>query len=81
MSTDEDSDKWIEINIGKSAKIEASKLESEIQNIRGNLLNGNKVDITLDYRQSYYESGQSFLDMVADKKMTLGDFKEGEIEQ
>ena len=61
--------------------IEASKLESQIKNIRENLLNGNKVDITLDYRQSYYESGQSFLDMVADKKMTLGDFKEGEIEQ
>lgn len=81
MSTDEDADKWIEIVIGKSAKIEASKLESQIENIRENLLNGNKVDITLDYRQSYYESGQSFLDMVADKKMTLGDFKEGEIEQ
>ena len=81
MSTDEDADKWIEIAIGKSAKIEAYKLESQIENIRENLLNGNKVDITLDYRQSYYESGQSFLDMVADKKMTLGDFEEGEIEQ
>ena len=45
------------------------------------LFDKEKIDITLDYRQAYYKTGQSFLDVVADKKMTLEDFKEEEIEQ
>ena len=49
--------------------------------IQAKLLNKEKTDITLDYRQAYYNTGQSFLDVVADKKMTLEDFKEEEIEQ
>lgn len=81
LSIDNDCDKWIELVLGKSVIIEASKLESEIENLRQNLLNGNKVDVELNYYKAYYESGQSFLDMVADKKMTLGDFKEEEIDQ
>lgn len=81
LSIDNDCDKWIELVLGKSAIIEAYKLESEIENIRQNLLNGSKVDVELNYYKAYYESGQSFLDMVADKKMTLGDFKEEEIDQ
>lgn len=81
LSIDKDSDKWIELALGKSAIIEASKLESEIENIRQSLLSGNKVDVELNYCKAYYESGQSFLDMVADKKMTLQDFNEQEINQ
>lgn len=81
LSIDNDCDKWIELVLGKSVIIEASKLESEIENLRQNLLNGNKVDVELNYYKAYYESGQSFLEMVADKKMTLGDFKEEEIDQ
>ena len=81
LSIDNECDKWIELVLGKSAIIEASKLESEIENLRENLLNGSKVDIELNYCKAYYESGQSFLDMVADKKMTLQDFNEQEIKQ
>ena len=81
LSIDNECDKWIELVLGKSTIIEASKLESEIENLRENLLNGSKVDIELNYCKAYYENGQSFLDMVADKKMTLQDFNEQEIKQ
>ncbi|MDY2883431.1 MAG: chitobiase/beta-hexosaminidase C-terminal domain-containing protein, partial [Romboutsia timonensis] len=81
ISTYKDTEKWIEISTGKEALIEGAKLESQIENIRTNLFEGEKIDINLDYQQAYFESGQSFLDMVADKKMALEDFKEEEIEQ
>ena len=81
ISTSKDTDKWIEITTGKEAFIEGNKLESQIENIKTNLFDKEKIDITLDYRQAYYKTGQSFLDVVADKKMTLEDFKEEEIEQ
>ena len=55
----------------------------DIRSIKKSLgeFTGNKVDVELNYYKAYYESGQSFLEMVADKKMTLGDFKEEEIDQ
>ena len=82
VSTSKDTDKWIEISTGKEAFIKGDKLESQIENIKTNLFDTKeKIDITLDYRQAYYKTGQSFLDVVADKKMTLEDFREEEIEQ
>ena len=81
LSTDGDSEKWIEIVIGKSTLINPSQLEEQINNLRESFLSGNKVEVTLDYHQAHYESGQKFLDMVADKRLTLENFDEQEIKQ
>ncbi len=81
LSTDGDSEKWIEIVIGKSTLINPSQLEEQINNLRESFLSGNKVEVTLDYHQAHYESGQKFLDMVADKRLTLENFDEQEINQ
>lgn len=81
LTTDEDSEKWIEIAVGKSTIVEPAKLEEQIVNIRESFLSGNKVEVAIDYSESHYESGQKFLDMVADKKITLENFTEQEIEQ
>ncbi|ETJ29832.1 hypothetical protein Q604_UNBC15644G0001, partial [human gut metagenome] len=63
ISTFKDTEKWIEISTGKEAFIEGDKLESQIENIRTNLFDKEKIDITLDYRQAYYKTGQGFLDV------------------
>ena len=81
LTTNEDSEKWIEIALGKSTVIEPAKLEEQIGNMRESFMRGDKVEVALDYHQSHYESGQKFLDMVADKKMTLENFDEQEIKQ
>ena len=81
LTTDEDSEKWIEIALGKSTIIDPSKLEEQIGNVRESFLSGDKVEVALDYHQAHYESGQKFLDMVADKKMILENFDEQEIKQ
>src|SRR5699024_11973671 len=78
LTTDKNSEKWIEIALSKSTIIDPSKLEEQIGNVRESFLTGEKVEVSLDYHQAHYESGQKFLDMVADKKLTLENFDEQE---
>lgn len=41
----------------------------------------NSVNLNLEYTKAKFETGQLFLDYIADKKMSLKDLKEEEIVQ
>lgn len=72
---------WIEIAMDSSTKANVDKLEETIDNIRNSFMTEGKVNISLEYGMASFESGQSFLDYVAEKKKTLKDYKEQEIVQ
>ncbi|PRR70126.1 DUF499 domain-containing protein [Clostridium thermopalmarium] len=72
---------WIEITMDASIKADIEKLEASIDNIRSNFMSEGKVNVSLEYGMARFESGQNFLDYVAEKKKTLKDYKEQEIVQ
>lgn len=72
---------WVELIIDSSTKVDIEKLESSMDNIRSNLMSEGKVNISLEYNVASFETGQDFLDWVAEKKKALKDFKEQEIVQ
>ncbi len=72
---------WIEFTMDSSTKADIEKLEGSIDNIRGSFMSEGKVNVSLEYGIVRFESGQNFLDYVAEKKKTLKDYKEQEIVQ
>ncbi|MEQ8155733.1 MAG: DUF499 domain-containing protein [Clostridiaceae bacterium] len=72
---------WVEVTMDSSTKVDIEKLEGSIDNIRSNFMSEGKVNVSLEYGVARFESGQNFLDYVAEKKKTLKDYKEQEIVQ
>ncbi|CCJ33432.1 DUF499 domain-containing protein [Caloramator australicus] len=72
---------WIDLTIGKDIICKPDAIESMIDNTRNALTNDGKVNITFEYNKAIFETGQKFLDYIADKKKTLNQFEEREIIQ
>lgn len=77
----DDEHNWMELTIGETTKIDGIKLEETINFIRKNFELEEKISVSLEYNQAYYENGQAFLDMMADKKINIENFTKEEIEQ
>lgn len=79
---DEDNkDGWIEIVTDHNRRLDVDKVEDLIDHIRDTFMRDRSVDITFEYKIAMFESGQRFLDWVADGKKSLKDFREEEIVQ
>lgn len=72
---------WIELTFDSSIKVETERLENSMESVRNNFLAEGKVNISLEYGNAYFATGQNFLDWVAAKKKSLQEFKEQEILQ
>ena len=72
---------WIEVTMDSSTRVDVEKLEDSIDNIRSNFMSEGRVNISLEYNTAVFESGQHFLDWVAENKKALKDFSEQEIIQ
>lgn len=72
---------WVELTVDSSMKVEIEKLENSMDNVRNNFMNEGKVNISLEYGIARFDTGQDFLDWVAEKKKALKDFREQEIVQ
>ena len=59
---------WIEISMDSSTRVDIDKLEDSIDNIRSNFMSEGRVNISLEYNTAIFESGQHFLDWVAENK-------------
>lgn len=72
---------WIEISMDSSTRVDIDKLENSIDNLRSNFMSEGRINISLEYNTAIFESGQHFLDWVAENKRALKDFREQEIIQ
>jgi len=72
---------WIDLTFDSSMKIDVEMLENCMDSIRNNFMSEGKVNINLECGAIYFNTGQDFLDWVAEKKMDLKNFKEQEIVQ
>lgn len=79
---DSKSDKdWLDIQIGQSIKSGSDEIESLIDMIQDKFMNLGKINISMEYNEVLFKSGQDFLDWIEDKNLSLKDFKEQEITQ
>ena len=64
---DEDNkDGWIEIVTDHNRRLDVDKVEDLIDYVRDTFMRDRSVDITFEYKMTMFESGQRFLDWVAD---------------
>jgi hypothetical protein len=74
-------DGWIDVSIGKDIICKPEVLEEVLDSIRNSLIQNGSVNISFEYNKAIFETGQKFLDYIADKKKTLNEFEEREIIQ
>lgn len=72
---------WVQLMIDSGTQVDIGILEKSIDSLRSNLANESDVNINLEYNMAKFETGQNFLDWIAEKKKVLKDFKEQEIVQ
>lgn len=72
---------YVDISIGKEISWSSEVIEKILDDIRGTLKDGDNVSITLEYGLADFDTGQAFLDYIAEKKKSLSEFKKGEIIQ
>ncbi|MDI3528937.1 MAG: hypothetical protein PWQ23_756 [Thermoanaerobacter sp.] len=79
---DSNSDKdFLDVQIGQSIKSSADDVEALIDMIQEKFMNTGKVNLSLEYSEVIFNSGQDFLDWLEDKNMSLKEIKEQEIIQ
>ncbi|QCX33277.1 DUF499 domain-containing protein [Caloramator sp. E03] len=74
-------DGWIDLSMGKGIICSAESVEGVLEGLRNSLIKEGSVNITFEYNKAIFETGQRFLDYIADKKKTLNEFEEREIIQ
>lgn len=72
---------WIDLSMGNDIVCKPDAIETVLDNIRNTLVQSGSVNISFEYSKAIFETGQNFLDYIADKKKTLTEFEEREIIQ
>ncbi|GFR36295.1 hypothetical protein TCEA9_21070 [Thermobrachium celere] len=75
------SEGWIDLSMGNDIVCKPDAIETVLDNIRNTLVQSGSVNISFEYSKAIFETGQNFLDYIADKKKTLTEFEEREIIQ
>jgi len=70
--------KWIEVNFGEDLSIKINKIEEIANLIRDNIMQSfESSNVTFEAQKINFETGEDFLNWLAEKKMELKDFAEG----
>lgn len=77
----DDGDRWLELSLDSKTIVDLEKLESTIDTLKLSFMETNKTNITLEYNVIEFDRGESFLEWINEKKLSLSEFKESEIEQ
>jgi hypothetical protein len=72
---------WIELTVDAKTTVNIENLESSMENVRDNFMKDGGVNISLEYGAARFETGQYFLDWIAEKKKALKEFTRQEIVQ
>lgn len=81
IGKDDKGSNWIELTTDSSIALNVEKLENGIDNVRASFIGEEKVNINLECGVVQFDTGQKFMDWVAQKKLDLKEFKEEEIVQ
>ncbi|MFT5872635.1 MAG: hypothetical protein ACI8WT_001571 [Clostridium sp.] len=71
---------WIEINFDSKTMINVTEMEQEINNLQLTFMKNKSINISIDYGITHFETGQDFMDWVAENKYKIDDYK-SDIEQ
>jgi hypothetical protein len=72
---------WIELTLSDKIAITIEQIESVIDNLKNSFITNGRVNIELELSAIIFKNGQAFLDFANDKKLSLSEFKQGEINQ
>lgn len=72
---------WIELTLSDKITTNIEQIENVIDNLKNSFITNGRVNIELEWGAIMFKSGQAFLDFANDKKLSLSEFKQGEITQ
>ena len=72
---------WIELTLSDKIITNIDQIENIIDNLKNSFITNGRVNVELEWGAIMFKSGQAFLDYANDKKLSLSEFKQGEINQ
>lgn len=72
---------WIELTLSDKMTITIEQIESVIDNLKNSFIINGRANIELELSAIIFKNGQTFYDWANDKKLSLSEFKQGEINQ
>lgn len=72
---------WIELTLNDKITTNIEQIENVIDNLKNSFITNGRVNVELELGAITFKSGQAFLDFANDKKLSLSEFKQGEINQ
>jgi len=72
---------WIELTLSDKIPITVSQIETAIDSLKNSFVTSGTASVELELSVIHFSTGQAFYDWANDKKLSLTDFKQGEIKQ
>ncbi len=72
---------WIDLTLSDNIETNIEQIENVINSLKNSFLADSMVNVELECRITMFNNGQSFLDIANDMKLSLSEFKQGEINQ
>lgn len=72
---------WIELTLSDKIITNMEQIENAIAHLQNSFSTHDKVSIEWEWGITLFPSGQAFLDFANDKRLSLSEFKQGEISQ
>ncbi len=72
---------WVELILSDKIKTDIVQIENIIANLKDSFIAGGRVNVELECRTTMFKNGQAFLDFANEQKLSLSEFKQGEINQ
>ena len=72
---------WIELTLSDKIATNIEQIENFIENLKNSFVAQGRVNVELVCSKTMFKNGQAFLDFINDKKLSLSEIKQGEINQ
>jgi hypothetical protein len=72
---------WIELTLNDKITTNIEQIENVIDNLKNSFITNGRVNVELELGAIMFKNGQAFLDFANEKKLSLSEFKQGEINQ
>lgn len=72
---------WIELTLSDKITTSIEQIENALDNLKSSFATNGRINVELECGAIMFNNGQAFLDFANDKKLSLSEFKQGEINQ
>lgn len=72
---------WVELTLSDKIATTIEQIESVINNLKDSFIANGRANVELEWSAVTFKNGQAFYDWANDKKLSLSEFKQGEINQ